>query len=188
VGSDERARFTAVYTDTYEQILGYAMRRCDLPEDSADVVAETFTIAWRRVDVLPAGDEARLWLYGIARRVLANHRRGERLRRARNAEVGAEFTRLFGSMPSPEIGLELQEIGRAFRSLSARDRELLSLVAWEGLEHAEIAQVMGCSRSTVSIRLHRARKRLSRALAKAEVDVTVGRAAIAVPLAEGNPL
>ena len=63
-------------------LLGYALRRTDNTDDAADVLAETFLAAWRRLDEVPAGDEAKLWLYGTARRVLANHRRGERRRLA----------------------------------------------------------------------------------------------------------
>lgn len=69
MGEDE---FAEVYAATYKPLLGYALRRCDSPEDAADVVAETFTIAWRRATDMPAGPQARLWLYGVARRVLAN--------------------------------------------------------------------------------------------------------------------
>ncbi|MEV0203507.1 sigma factor [Nonomuraea sp. NPDC050691] len=77
---DRRTRFEAVYEQTYEQILGYAVRRCDSPEDAADVVSETFAIAWRRVDALPPGDEARLWLYGDGP-VASGHTRRRRFHR-----------------------------------------------------------------------------------------------------------
>ncbi|SDH90290.1 RNA polymerase sigma-70 factor, ECF subfamily [Sinosporangium album] len=77
---DDRFRFEAVYRRTYEQILGYAVRRCSSPEDAADVVAETYVIAWRRITELPDGEAGKLWLYGVARRVLANHRRSEQRR------------------------------------------------------------------------------------------------------------
>jgi DNA-directed RNA polymerase specialized sigma24 family protein len=81
--------FAAVYAKTYRSLLGYALRRCHSPDDAADVVAETFTIAWRRAADLPAGDEARLWLYGVARRVLANHlRTGDSAKRARHPRGG----------------------------------------------------------------------------------------------------
>ena len=73
---DERStRFRELYEANYERILGYALRRVGHP-DALDVVAETFTVAWRRLGRVPDGDEARLWLYGTARRVLANHERG----------------------------------------------------------------------------------------------------------------
>lgn len=166
---DRKHRFEAVYTQTYEHILGYAMRRCDAPEDAADVVAETFAVAWRRVDALPPGAEARLWLYGVARNVLANHRRGLARHRHRSVELDTDVADLYAH--SPEGSVELGVIGRTFRELSEDDRELLSLVAWEGLDHGEIAKVLGCSRNAVRIRLYRARKRFSKALAEAGVSV-----------------
>ncbi|MFF5206429.1 RNA polymerase sigma factor [Streptosporangium sp. NPDC000396] len=167
MGNDRLARFETAYAETYDQITAYAARRCDSPQDAADVVAETFAVAWRRVEELPQGDEARLWLYGVARNVLANHRRGEIRRQARSAELDLEMADLYGR--SPDSGVELSTIGQVFRSLSGDDRELLSLVAWEGLEREEIAKVLGVSRNAVRIRLHRARKRFSRALAQAGV-------------------
>ncbi|MFI6790192.1 RNA polymerase sigma factor [Nonomuraea sp. NPDC050383] len=163
---DRKTRFEAVYEQTYEQILGYAVRRCDSPEDAADVVSETFAVAWRRVDALPPGDEARLWLYGVARNVLANHRRGAA--RWRLVALDDDVADLYGH--SPEARAELSVITRAFAELSEDDRELLSLVAWEGLGSKEIAQVLDCSRNAVRIRLHRARKRFSKALAVAGVN------------------
>ncbi|GAA1687711.1 hypothetical protein GCM10009733_100470 [Nonomuraea maheshkhaliensis] len=73
----EPARFEAVYRATYGLIMAYAARRCHSPQDAADVVAETFAIAWRRLGEVPEGERAILWLYGVARKVLANHYRVE---------------------------------------------------------------------------------------------------------------
>jgi RNA polymerase sigma-70 factor (ECF subfamily) len=165
-------RFEAVYAETYEQILGYAIRRCPSPEDAADVVAETYATAWRRIDALPHGEEARLWLYGVARKTLANHRRGRERRRQRSvelniAELNVDIADLYSR--TPEGIVELGTIAMTFRELRDDDRELLSLVAWEGLDHAQIAKVMGVSRNAVRIRLHRARKRFSKALTSAGV-------------------
>ncbi|UBU15494.1 RNA polymerase sigma factor [Nonomuraea gerenzanensis] len=162
---DRKHRFEAVYKETYEHILGYAVRRCESPEDAADVVAETFAIAWRRFDALPAGGEARLWLYGVARNVLANHRRGLARHRHSSLTLVADVADLYAY--SPEGSVELSTIAHAFRELSDDDRELISLVAWEGLDHGEIARVLSCSRNAARIRLHRARKRLSKALSNA---------------------
>lgn len=72
-GVDLDDRFRVLYAAHLNAILGYALRRVAAPEDAADVVAETFLIAWRRCADVPPGGEARLWLYGVARRVLANH-------------------------------------------------------------------------------------------------------------------
>jgi len=159
----DEAEFTAVYAATYKPLLGYALRRCDSPEDAADVVAETFTIAWRRAAEIPEGAEARLWLYGVARRVLANHHRGERRHMIKTAALRAE-------LPARTPPQNESRVAEVFQSLSERDRELLALVAWEGLTNPEIAVVLGCSPNAVSIRLHRARKRFARALRSAGVD------------------
>jgi DNA-directed RNA polymerase specialized sigma24 family protein len=78
MGADPHGRFVEIYEHAYRPVLGYVLRRCRDPDDAADVVAETFTTAWRRIEEVPQGDEATLWLYGVARRTLANHRRGER--------------------------------------------------------------------------------------------------------------
>jgi RNA polymerase sigma-70 factor (ECF subfamily) len=167
VDDDRKNRFEAIYKQTYEHILGYAVRRCESPEDAADVVAETFAIAWRRFDALPAGGEARLWLYGVARNVLANHRRGLARHRHRSVRLDTDVADLYAR--SPEHSAELSAIARTLRELPDDDRELISLVAWEGLDPGEIARVLGCSRNAARIRLHRARKRLSKALSSAGI-------------------
>ncbi|WP_371780546.1 RNA polymerase sigma factor [Streptosporangium subroseum] len=159
--TDDRSRFEAVYRRTYEQILGYAMRRCSCAEDAADVVAETYVIAWRRMDELPHGEAGRLWLYGVARRVLANHRRGERRRATRHAELTAK-TELLYPPAFPLSGPD--EVGQAMDMLSDDDRELLTLAVWEDLDPGQIAEVLGCSRTAARTRLHRARKRFTKAL------------------------
>ncbi|GII64734.1 hypothetical protein Skr01_48190 [Sphaerisporangium krabiense] len=165
--AEEPARFESVYRATYGQITAYAARRCDSPQDAADVVAETFAIAWRRIAEVPEGEQATLWLYGVARKVLANHYRGEVRRQARSVELDAEMADLYEA--APDSGVELTAIAQIFRTLPDADRELLSLVAWEGLDRQQIATVLGLSRNAVRIRLHRARRRFARALAEADV-------------------
>ncbi|MEW2358894.1 RNA polymerase sigma factor [Spirillospora sp. NPDC029432] len=166
---DRRRRFEEIYEANRVQILGYALRRTADAQDAADVLAETFLTAWRRLDDVPRDGAARLWLYGVARRVLANHHRGERRRSALAADLGL---RLRTGAAEPERNLA--DVGPAFRSLSEADRELLTLVGWEGLDHGEIATVLGCSRNAVRIRLHRARRRFARALERANAG-PVGR-------------
>jgi RNA polymerase sigma-70 factor (ECF subfamily) len=164
-GTTERqARFEALYAANHAPILGYALRRTASPDDAADILAETFLAAWRRLGEVPAGDEARLWLYGVARRVLANHYRGERRRSALTGRLRAE---LASSYVPPEFDGEPARIARALRRLPERQRELLALNAWEGLDYGEIATVLGCSRNAVRIRLHRARASLAAELAGA---------------------
>jgi RNA polymerase sigma factor (sigma-70 family) len=161
---DRQRRFETVYREQHGPILGYVLRRTDNPDDAADVLGEVFLTAWRRLDELPAGVEARLWLYGVARRVLANHRRGQRRRTALTERLRDD---LAASYRPPEFTGELGQLADAFRRLPAAERELLSLAAWEGLDNGQIATVLGCSRNAVRIRLFRARRRLSAELASA---------------------
>jgi RNA polymerase sigma-70 factor (ECF subfamily) len=162
-------RFETVYEMYYPAVLAYVRRRTDSAEDAADAIAETFLTAWRRFDDLPPGDEARLWLYGVARRVLANQRRGQARRTALTERLRSELAAqdVRGAEPA-----EPALVGEAFARLSDDDRELLSLVGWEGLTPAEAAVVLGCSRGAVRIRLHRARKRLARELSAIGLDLS----------------
>jgi RNA polymerase sigma factor (sigma-70 family) len=156
---DPTHRFSRLFADTERELLAYALRRVDRAEDAADVVAETFLVAWRRLDRVPPGDEARLWLYGVARRQLANQRRGQ-LRRSRLAD------RLRAELPAAVALASVQEDHRvsavhaALARLDEEDREILRLTSWEGLSPSEVATVLGVPGVTIRSRLHRARKRL----------------------------
>jgi RNA polymerase sigma factor (sigma-70 family) len=156
-----QVRFEAVYAANHMSILGYALRRTASQDDAADILAETFLTAWRRLDELPSGDEARLWLYGVARRVLANFYRGERRRSALAERLRAELS--YSYVP-PELTGETARLADALRRLPEQDRELLTLAAWEGLDYGQIAVVFACSRNAVRIRLHRARQKLAKEL------------------------
>ena len=165
-----RVRFEAVYAANYESILAYARRRTHSCDDAADVVAETFLTAWRRLDQVPDNAGARLWLYGVARNILANHRRGQRryLRlgaRLRTEAVTAES--IADAAADDRAGM----IAAAFNRLRPNDQEILALVAVDGLTPNEIAQVLQCGATTVRVRLHRARTRFARELKSDGVDV-----------------
>jgi RNA polymerase sigma factor (sigma-70 family) len=150
------------FDDLYERhqraILAYTLRRTLSLADAEDAAAETFVIAWRRHEDRP--DAPLPWLYAIARRVLANQRRaGDR--RARLLQRVRSQPR---DVPTPfATGTEGPALA-ALRRLRPDDQEVLRLVAWEGLGHAEIAVVLGISVNAVAIRLHRARRRFVEAL------------------------
>jgi RNA polymerase sigma factor (sigma-70 family) len=151
-------RFRRLFADTERELLAYVLRRVARAEDAADVVAETYLVAWRRLGDVPAGDEARLWLFGVARRQLANQRRGQ-LRRSRLAD------RLRAELPVAVAAADPEDhrvaaVRAALARLDEEDREILRLSSWEELTPAEIATVMGLPGVTVRSRLHRARKRL----------------------------
>ncbi|MFC4048979.1 RNA polymerase sigma factor [Actinomadura syzygii] len=160
--------FAELWDAYYDDVLSYAARRVD-PETARDVAAETFLIAWRRRARIPA-DRPFAWLLHVARNVLANETRGRRRR-----------LRLWGRLkdhdgtrePVADVSHRLVEderIGAALRSLSARDREALQLIGWEELSVREAAIVAGCSEAAFSVRLHRARHRLSAALAELDTS------------------
>jgi len=153
-----QAHFSRLYREQGRAVLAYALRRVGDPEDAADVVAETFLVAWRRLGEVPVDTGARLWLYAVARRVIANLHRTAR-RRTRLGQRLAESLRTeLATHPTP--GTEAAEVLRAMNGLSDNDRELLLLVSWEELSPGEAAQVLEISSLAARSRLHRARRRL----------------------------
>jgi RNA polymerase sigma-70 factor, ECF subfamily len=157
-GTDHEEHFRRVYAATFGPLLAYAIRRVEQPADAADIVAETFLVAWRRRREIPAEGEARLWLYGVARRVLANHHRGL----ARRERLGQRLRqRLMSFAPDPATEVpERLAVRAALARLGELDREVLLLTAWEGLEPREAAVVLDVSPAAVRTRLSRARARL----------------------------
>ncbi len=160
------ARFTTLYDAYHHRILGYAQRRTGR-DDAVDIVAETFAIAWRRLDDIPRGEQSLYWLYATARRVLVNHRRAER-RRA-NLISAIESESLAASSPPPTI--ESQRVAPALARLHEDERELVLLVAWEGLDASAVAAVLRCSQNAARIRIHRARRRFAHALAAVDDEL-----------------
>lgn len=165
-----------MYQANYDDVLAYCRRRTAGIAPADDAVADTFTVAWRRLVDVPPGHETRLWLFGTARRVLANqHRTGHRDDRLR--------LRLVGTSERPEEWpgeiideSDLQPVVRALNTLKPDDQEVLRLIAWEELSHADAAVVLGCSANAVAIRVHRARQRLERAMEKLKAVDRTGHA------------
>ena len=161
--SSDRERYDRVYEANLPLIVAYAARRCDDAADAADIAADVFLVAWRRLDAMPEGEE-RLWLFGIARRTLANHRRGK-VRRSRLAERLRD--QLATDPPVVDAVSDGSPLRDALRRLPDRDRELLQLAAWDGLTPSEIAALERIPASTVRSQLLRARSRLREALGDA---------------------
>jgi len=166
-GGSRAERFRGIYEAHHHRILGYALRRVEMPEDAADVVAETFLVAWRRLDEIPEGREALLWLYGTARRVLANVHRAQGRRSRLVERLGREIAAL-PALAGPAPTEEIRAVLRALGELREEDREVLRLAVWEELSHREISQVLECSANAAEIRLHRARRRLAARLSRLE--------------------
>ena len=152
--------FEAFFREHYRVVLAYALRRAD-PETARDVAAETFVVAWRRFEQAPASP--RPWLFGIARRMLANARRGIRRKQALVQRLSAQREVMGSDGEGQPAGSPVRE---ALAGLSANDREILQLVAWEGLTTKELAVTLGTSATACRVRLHRARRRFAAALTR----------------------
>lgn len=163
-GSAAEEQFRRLFDDYYASVLRYFVRRIGYT-DAADAADEVFLVAWRRLDRVPASGDALPWLYAVARRVLANHERSHRRRTRLNAKLQIQPRRRAASTGGAvEALLDVEHVREALEALSSRDREILQLSAWDGLSHAAISAVLGCSESGVGVRLHRARRRLLKAV------------------------
>jgi RNA polymerase sigma-70 factor, ECF subfamily len=175
--SGERGRaFDALFAAHYRDVLEYVLRRASLAS-AEDVLGETFLIAWRRMDQLP--DDPLPWLFGVARRVLANQRRGDH----RQAALMGRLRAVSGGgiavwAPPSSVGSDLAD---ALRSLSSSEREALLLTPWEGLDASRGAKAAGCSSAAFRARLHRARKHVAAQLASSTWSASVTRASAEIP-------
>ncbi len=160
--SDRRQRFEAIADEVFEPLQRYLRRRTSGP-DAEDALADVMLTVWRRLDDAPA-DRILPWTYGIARRTLANQRRGK----ARHLRLVQRLESEPGPITVPDhadAGPE-PELEAALDAQSREDREILRLWAWEQLEPREIASVLGVSANAATLRLSRARKRLAATLAR----------------------
>lgn len=163
VAPDARAGFEQLFRDTRTDLLAYVMRRSQSAEDAADVLAETYLIAWQKLDAIPSGERARLWLFGVARNLLLKGASRHRSRHALVERLAGELRRAHPP-PAPVEDERSSALHVALGALPERDREILMLTAWEGLTPKQIAVVVGIPVNLVRVRLHRARTRLKRDL------------------------
>lgn len=158
--------FTRLFDAHYTTILAYTRRRLD-DTTANDAAADTFLAAWLNLDRF-SGD-ALLWLYSLARRTVSHHHR--RLGRISRLNERAALLSVEGIVPDPAFCIGWQDpFNAAFAQLSESEREVLRLVAWEGLTASNGAVVLGCSETAFKVRLHRARRRLRRFLDAEDID------------------
>jgi RNA polymerase sigma factor (sigma-70 family) len=171
---DPEKRFADLFDSHYEEVYRYVARRVPA-EGVQDVVAETFLVLWRRLDEV--GDEPVPWLLGVARRLAANQLRGGARRAALVNLLQVQCAPSSDMLDDGDTALR-----QALSELSERDREVLALVAWEGLDHKQAAVVMGCTTTAFTVRAHRARRRLARALERQKVHtMQIGQEARLLP-------
>lgn len=167
---DGRAIFERLYREHFEAIYAYVLRRVG-GADTADLVADVFATAWRRIVDIPTPPESKLWLYGVARRVVSQHYRTKTRRERLNVKLGRNVPSVAGDASHESSELE-ERVLKLIARLKENDRELVTLIAWDGLSHAEVATILGCSANAVAIRWHRALKRLRRDIDAAPLDLS----------------
>ncbi|HET6815806.1 MAG TPA: sigma-70 family RNA polymerase sigma factor [Mycobacteriales bacterium] len=167
-GRDEES-FRRAFADHYGAIVAYGVRRLGDRASADDLAAEVFVVAWRRFTQAP--ENLLPWLYGIAGGVLRNQRRGERRRMRLLARL--RDTLLVDG--AAEVAGERDAVISALAALRPADQEILRLVAWEGLDHAAAAVVLGCTPGAAKVRLHRARRRLAARLSAGDSTIPVLR-------------
>ncbi|MBG6054757.1 RNA polymerase sigma-70 factor (ECF subfamily) [Salinibacterium sp. CAN_S4] len=158
------ARLEALVTLESSRLLQYFARRVDNTQDAADLVSETLLVAWRRHQSIPSDSvEARMWLYGVGRRVLSTHWRSRRRRNSltdRLRESLAEISVWANEQP------DIESVRDAIETLAPKDRELIRLVYWDGFTLAEAAILLRIQPATARSRIARARVALRRQLAE----------------------
>ncbi|MDQ0893619.1 RNA polymerase sigma factor [Agromyces ramosus] len=151
------AHLERAYLANAADLLSYFGRRVRVAADAADLLSETFVVAWRRGDRMPADPEqARMWLFGVARRVLANAARGE----GRHADLTGKLRAHLETVPTEQVDGQVLDVRAALDAIPADQSELVRLVLWDGFTVLEAATILGISESTARGRFQRARIRL----------------------------
>lgn len=170
---DEHEAFRTLYAEHYPAVLGYCLRRVHR-DNAQDLVSEVFTVAWRKRANLPEAEFVLPWLYAVAAKTIANHRRTLR----RSSSLMDKARRLaYWSEPSPEVQVirrtEDAAVIDAVTRLRAKDREMILLSAWEGLSASQIAARFEISVDAAEKRLTRAKHRLGNELGRADKKLEV---------------
>jgi RNA polymerase sigma factor (sigma-70 family) len=156
------AEFRVLFDGHHMALRAYVARRVPNPTDVEDVVIEVFSVLWRRREDLPTEPiDRRMWLYGIARLTLANHRRSAARSDRLRTRLAAQ-TNLNANSAEADDLTDTSIALTALARLGENDQELIRLAFWEELSHAEIARIVDTSTPNVAVRLHRAKRRLRR--------------------------
>ena len=155
-------RFERLYDRHHAHVTAYCRRRVSA-DRVEDLVAETFLVAWRRIDDVPDGEAGLPWLYRVAYRSVGRHWRSTSRRRRLDNKLAA--------LPDPPTltpedaavhGEQTRRVLEAAARLNDRDAEILRLLSWEHLSRAEIAEVLEIAPNAVNQRVHRARTNLTK--------------------------
>lgn len=162
----DNAKVERLVREEAGKLLNYFVRRVEQPADAADLLGETLLVIWRRIDKLPDDTtEARMWMFGIASRVLADHHRGQRRRTALTERLRVTLD----EQPAWDLETPLV-VASALEALGAVDAEIIRLVHWDGFSQADVSRILGKRPATVRSRYQRARRRLQNVLAESKAS------------------
>ena len=167
--SVRETRLEQAYVANAADLLSYFGRRVRIQADAADLLSETFVVAWRRADRLPVeSEQARMWLFGVARRVLANAARGD----IRRSGLADRLRAHLETLPSEHVEGDSVDIRAALDALPDDQSELVRLVLWDGFTMPEAATILGIRETTARGRYQRARARLRELLREHQYEGT----------------
>jgi RNA polymerase sigma-70 factor (ECF subfamily) len=175
--ANDDSRFVEIYKSHYRSIYAYLRRRlaADLVDDA---VAETFLVAWRKVNLIPLGEQTLPWLYGVAHRVVMHQWRGSQ----RSGRLHERLNSLRVEAPTPPEELivsssDSHQVLVAASKLKATDQEILRLSIWEGLSHEDIASALDLKTAAVRQRFSRALTHLTKEFNRLEKQTSQSPAA-----------
>jgi len=156
---DREQTFRSLYAAVHPDVLSFVERRVH-PDHAEDVVADAFLVVWRRLDERPRlEDDARAWIFGIARNIVMNEHRGAQRRQALGVRLADDANT--GSFHADLDAVASRvDLSRAWRLLSEVHQEVLALVVFEQLHAPQAAAVLGISPVAFRLRLSRARRAL----------------------------
>jgi RNA polymerase sigma factor (sigma-70 family) len=179
--------FEILYSASYKDIYSYVYRRLPYStSDVADIVSDVFTTAWRRIGDLPAAPQDRPWLFGVARLRLLEHQRSHFHLQRLFSRLEAEPSRVNPSDFAADP--RYLRIRMALKELRQMDREVLTLVYWDGLSHHEVASVLGCSVNAVALRVKKAKVRLQDKLTSGSSTVDLATKISPLPITQKEQL
>lgn len=165
----DEIRFRDLFDRHHRSVMAYFSRRVRDETEVLSATDDVFLVAWRRLDDVPEGDAALRWLYGVARKVLANHRRGlARFAELRHKIEAQPAFPVRGPATEAILSVQEEQMLRALETLPEKDREVLLLTYWEQLPHEDVGHILGCSTEAVHVRRYRAVNRLRAALGRTE--------------------
>ena len=186
VSREDHAKFEALYLSNYKPIYAYVHRRTLQSSEVPDIVSEVFAIAWRRFGDLPASPQDRLWLFGVAHNCLLGHHRRSSHRLRLLSRLGAQPNRI--ELLDTSVNPQHLRVRAALLELRPFDREVVLLVYWDGLSHAEAATVLGCSVNAVALRIKKAKVRLRIQLGVDSPEASFSSDTSSIPIAPKEQL